>query len=433
MMQEVSCDDTNGESTFEFVEDKMEGLALAEAPTTIATPTPLAGVSSTGPSASAQASPSIPPPSSLPTFITNPHSAPTETTSSFPNPLSSTIEPAAPAFNPANPVSAGSPPRYPPPPNMYQVVPGPVLPAQAYPPVGMYSAPIPTVGVQPNLGYVSSEIPVQAQPVPLYSTPGSMSTSVDVPFGEYDAQPHTPTSPSDNRGGLFGWIKDTVSGSDFLTKVAEKAKNSVDTMITTLDPQMKDYLYSGGDIDIVVASDKESKVGAIREAFQVIFGRASVLGVPAEVNIADQPVGFSAGLKGAEERIHYLRQGGFVHQHQVVVAIESFLVELTPDRWYDMGCLLLQDFNRSITLHMYTQPTPVPAEAVQQIQDETPADYPMRWSGYGVTIGKVMSQKYQVPHTEWHQAMTGTLRRDMIFMAAKTLASQYKQFVYSQT
>ena len=34
---------------------------------------------------------------------------------------------------------------------------------------------------------------------------------------------------------------------------------------------------SGGDLDIVVASDKEVKVSAVREAFQNVFGKATVL------------------------------------------------------------------------------------------------------------------------------------------------------------
>ena len=34
---------------------------------------------------------------------------------------------------------------------------------------------------------------------------------------------------------------------------------------------------SGGDMDIVVASDKEVKVGAVREAFQFVFGKATVV------------------------------------------------------------------------------------------------------------------------------------------------------------
>lgn len=44
-------------------------------------------------------------------------------------------------------------------------------------------------------------------------------------------------SPSE---GLFGWVKGT--GGGLLSKVAEKTKSSVETVITTLDPQMKGIL-----------------------------------------------------------------------------------------------------------------------------------------------------------------------------------------------
>lgn len=48
----------------------------------------------------------------------------------------------------------------------------------------------------------------------------------------------------ESSGGLFGWMKDTVGlqGQSILSKVAEKAKHSVDTMITTLDPQMREFM-----------------------------------------------------------------------------------------------------------------------------------------------------------------------------------------------
>lgn len=36
------------------------------------------------------------------------------------------------------------------------------------------------------------------------------------------------------------------------------------------------FTDSGGDLDLVVASDKEVKVSPIREAFQHIFGKATI-------------------------------------------------------------------------------------------------------------------------------------------------------------
>lgn len=50
-------------------------------------------------------------------------------------------------------------------------------------------------------------------------------------------------------------------------------------------------------MDIVVTSDKEMAVGAVRDAFQEVFGLAMVSGEPGQSNIAPQPVGYAAGLK----------------------------------------------------------------------------------------------------------------------------------------
>lgn len=43
-----------------------------------------------------------------------------------------------------------------------------------------------------------------------------------------------------SKGDLFNWMKG--SSSSIFSMVAEKAKNSVDAVLTTLDPQMKDTL-----------------------------------------------------------------------------------------------------------------------------------------------------------------------------------------------
>jgi len=50
-------------------------------------------------------------------------------------------------------------------------------------------------------------------------------------------------------------------------------------------------------------------------------------------NIAPQPVGYSAGVRGAEERIDNLRQSGRVDEAAVIVSIENFIVELLPDKY----------------------------------------------------------------------------------------------------
>ena len=43
-------------------------------------------------------------------------------------------------------------------------------------------------------------------------------------------------------------------------------------------------------------------------------------------------MGFTAGLKGAEERIQNLRQSGNVDEKQAIVSVEGFIIEMLPDR-----------------------------------------------------------------------------------------------------
>lgn len=233
--------------------------------------------------------------------------------------------------------------------------------------------------------------------------------------------------------GLFGWVKGT--GGGLLSKVAEKTKSSMETVITTLDPQMKEYIRSGGDITVVVASDKEAKVQPVREAFQKVLGRATIYGIPAKESstIAEQPVGFAAGRQAALERIQHIRgnknrsaaDNEFIQDDAVVVSIESFLLEVGDDSWVDIGCLILSDVSRAIHLTGYTQPTPVDSKFVAMIKEATPETYPKRWSGYAETIGGVIEKESGISRRDWHQVFSGVSRREIILMAGTALAHSY--------
>ncbi|XP_076283290.1 protein PRRC1-like isoform X2 [Lasioglossum baleicum] len=226
-------------------------------------------------------------------------------------------------------------------------------------------------------------------------------------------------------GGLFSWVKETVANSNVLSKVAEKAKNSVNTMITTLDPQM----HSGGDVEIIVASDKDVKISSVRQAFQTVFGKATVTGVAVESsNIAAQPVGFAAGVKGAETKINSARNIPSIPKDIPIVAVENFLLEVGEDKWFDLGVVLLDDPKRNVKFHTFTQMTPVPTEMVTMAQKATPADYPSE-SGLAVTIDSLIANDLRVSHNEWHHVITGVAKRDIILLAAQSLAGIYKNAI----
>jgi non-canonical (house-cleaning) NTP pyrophosphatase len=77
-----------------------------------------------------------------------------------------------------------------------------------------------------------------------------------------------------------------------------------------------------------VASSNDDKVEAVREAFQDVFGRATVYGSPIQTKTcAIQPVGYENAELKAKEKINNLRsKENFVDK--IIVAVENFVVEV---------------------------------------------------------------------------------------------------------
>ncbi|XP_048212782.1 protein PRRC1 [Perognathus longimembris pacificus] len=282
---------------------------------------------------------------------------------------------------------------------------------------------MPSFSAPPVTGILPAPITQQASMESL-----AQGTTSAITFPEEQDDPRINRVPDEaSAGGIWGFIKG-VAGNPMVKSVLDKTKHSVESMITTLDPGMAPYIKSGGELDIVVTSNKEVKVAAVRDAFQEVFGLAVVIGEAGQSNIAPQPVGYAAGLKGAQERIDSLRRTGVIHAKQTAVSVENFIAELLPDKWFDIGCLVVEDPVHGIRLETFTQATPVPLEFVQQAQSLTPQDYNLRWSGLLVTVGEVLEKSLvNVSRTDWHLAFTGMSRRQMIYSAAKAVAGMYKQ------
>lgn len=150
---------------------------------------------------------------------------------------------------------------------------------------------------------------------------------------------------------------------------------------------------------------------------------------PEQSKTAAQPVGFAAALKACQDRILQVRMGNNIGNKLPVIALENFIVEIFPEHWYDVGMIILDEPDQNIFLQTFTQMTPIPASVAISLASETPADYPLKDSGFCVTVGQVMATNLNVPHTEWHEAYTGTKRSEFIYLAAKTLATLYKNII----
>ncbi|XP_037080908.1 protein PRRC1-like isoform X3 [Pollicipes pollicipes] len=361
----------------------------------------------------------VPPPSALPSFVTQATALPMAAPAAAPL-SSASAAGAAPLAPPptssgARPLSAAaaghsSRPRYVAPPELATT--GAACPAPLYQP-GVITGPPPADGAPPGDSGV-------------LATPADCGVTVDYAKTPMAGPAAVVAGGSDPGDGWLGWLKDTVQKSEVLTKVAERARTSMDTVITTLDPQMRDLIHSGGDLDIVVASDKEVKVSAVREAFQTVFGRATVVGVPTPgAALVPQPVGWQGARAAAETRVQSLRGSGLVPPQQAVVSLEGFIVQLQPERWYEMTLLLLDDPVAS-ALSVFTQPTELPDQWVQRMETATPAGHPQRWAGLQLAIGQVAAEQLQVAPSAWHETVVGLTRRELLLSAARALAHQYR-------
>jgi len=367
----------------------------------------------------------VAPPSQLPDSLTQ---SPLSSTTSFSSPVTSASPSSPPSQLPNN--LMGSPiPNMAPIPSMGSIDTSPSVlapPTAGFVPgTGMIASPPKAYFSPPSSTPVSVLVPDSSAPPQASSASPNYAAALqsltggqgpDAGVGSIDL---SSTPPQEAGPGLFGWL----SGG-----IANKVKSAAESMITTLDPGMKEVIYSGGDVDIVVTSVKEVKVSAVRQAFQDVFGKATVAGQDSQPGIAPQPVGHTAALKGAEDRINLLRQKSLVDENQTVVSVENFIAELLPDRWFDLGCIILRDPANNIELTSFTTAIPVPAEYVLSAQDATPSDYPLRWSGLAVTVGQMVSKvNPHISHYDWHEALTGVSRQTLIYLAAKTLAGMYKQ------
>ena len=147
-----------------------------------------------------------------------------------------------------------------------------------------------------------------------------------------------------------------------------------------------------------MASLKDDKVRPVREAFQTVFGKATVIGLDAQpTEVAVQPVGFEAAAKGAEQRINLVRiQNPRVDDNMPILAIENFVVELFADQWFEASIIVLFDYTKNILMKTITQMTPIPSQVITSIKADTPDDYKFKDTGFAVTIGSVMAKNLNV-------------------------------------
>lgn len=257
---------------------------------------------------------------------------------------------------------------------------------------------------------------------------------------------------------IFDWFRT----KDIINQLAEKARSSVDSVITVLDPGMKEYLYSGGNINIIVICNTGSSVSSIRDAFQTVFGRATVTAAkfnPPET-FHDHPVrlanGFEAAIQVAQDRIKKLRlDTSGIPQNQVVIAVQPSLVNLrnqerlpnqttnghTPDNstsqtdWFLTYCMIIEDPILNTTLSAFSQLIPIEADIVKGASDEKIQDVEASKLGFNATIDSLMNRKLGITEEDsgdqdvcrWLLAWAGLDGSKMTHDLGVSLAHMYRR------
>ena len=258
----------------------------------------------------------------------------------------------------------------------------------------------------------------------------SKTSTVALNFGEGSGPIIQDDSSQVSSQGVWGWISSAV-GSDIVQttqrlgrNLVQKTKDSVDSVMTTLDPGMEDYLFKTGSdtIDIVIASTDEEIVDGIKDGFKQVFAHVVSRNQTSRSSLAPLPNSFSSALKSAKQRISNLRSSAPVEGGQVVVAVEEFIAEIMPEMWFGMLCVCLDDPSRKLQAETFSQAITLPGDVVKKLEELTPSTYSLRWSGLSVTLVDVLQ-------SNWTNFLAGVPKRQVATLAARTLAGQYRDAV----
>ncbi|KAJ8943045.1 hypothetical protein NQ318_022589 [Aromia moschata] len=365
MLQE----DSNGESSFEFVDKKNQSSNNAEKTESLGT---LSSVSSAYsiPSPSLVNIPTgnllsnVPPPSTIPDFTL------------WPSPTTSAESSGA--MPPGTPQTVLSHPQH-------------------------------IATTQPTV----SAIPLHTDQFPSTQFSAAIPPSKGIQHGSLPQ--HAANESEHASGGIMGIFKEAFSSGGVLSKMAEKAKSSVDSIITTLDPQMSEYIYSGGDTEVTVTSENVEEVEAVREAFHSTFGKAWVNGIKLNVpGTKPQAVGLENGINNAEEKLNY----SLKYPSTPTVAIENILLQQS-DNWFDLSVLILKDTEKQITVRTFSQATPIPVDKILKEIDSVKPEYK------SFSIEEKLATYLQTK-PNWQTNISGLTRKEVVLLAAKCLVKMYK-------
>ncbi|KRX83066.1 Protein PRRC1 [Trichinella sp. T6] len=263
-----------------------------------------------------------------------------------------------------------------------------------------------------------------------------VSITMDVNYSECENLPAIQKNVYDYTPSVWRWLKDTVSNNNFLNTVASKAKDSVGTVIMTLDPQMKDYLSNSSSSTektwtmAYLITSSEAELFAVRSAMQTVLKSIDVEAIN-RTKLPDLPLtpfGFQSALLCARRRVAQIRDINLqtIDDSQPVITIENFVVELHADTWFHCDCVYLNVRELSHETYVYTQLTPMHANLISHMRKCSEGKtFSPETPGFSVSVEQTISH-FGINPWQWFPNTITLHRQDMIKNAAIAVASLYK-------
>lgn len=77
-------------------------------------------------------------------------------------------------------------------------------------------------------------------------------------------------------------------------------------------------------------------------------------------------------------------------------------------------------------METFSQASKIPTEYVLQAQEQTPDDYPLRWSGLAVTCGHLIRADRDIDG-DWHEEFFGLSLHEIVAIVTSVLAGEYRK------
>jgi hypothetical protein len=285
-----------------------------------------------------------------------------------------------------------------------------------------------------SLGFLSN-FQLQNPGQPLMDLNDKMNTSFNLnnanaPTPPISASSNNNNNSSDQQNAQTNTMWNWFSKNKLVNNIVEK-------VITTIDPQMKEFIHPANQAFLLVTSHVQLS-HAIRESFtnagfsKITINLLDINQLSQNVTqFAPQIVGFPCALQSVREKLD--SSLGYMQQTNCVcLSFQDFLVEITTDNWFEMAVIMLKDKVNNIELIVYTEAIPISLEDIDQLRQLTSNDYPLKWSGFAVRLPEKNFNFNPKADTLSYETSDTIISQTRISHAIKTIALLFKNKLISK-